>query len=289
MAAAETETELQHGSSPWRRFRRHRMAQLGVLILVAQILFVTVGPMLSPMDALKQNLFARYGAPDSVHWMGTDELGRDLMVRVMLGGRVSMVVGLCAMAFALAVGTLLGAIAGYYPRMDGIIMRVTDMMLSFPSIIVLILLASVFGTGFWTIVVVVGALRWMSIARIIRASFLSLREREYVEAARATGAGGFRIVLKHMLPNTMGPIIVNCTLGVASAILTESTLSFLGFGIQPPTPTWGNMLQNAQSEMFDAPWMAIYPGLAILLAVMSINFIGDGLRDAFDPRANTRG
>ncbi len=289
MAAAETETELQHGSSPWRRFRRHRMAQLGVLILVAQILFVTVGPMLSPMDALKQNLFARYGAPDSVHWMGTDELGRDLMVRVMLGGRVSMVVGLCAMAFALAVGTLLGAIAGYYRKMDSIIMRVTDMMLSFPSIIVLILLASVFGTGFWTIVVVVGALRWMSIARIIRASFLSLREREYVEAARATGAGGFRIVLKHMLPNTMGPIIVNCTLGVASAILTESTLSFLGFGIQPPTPTWGNMLQNAQSEMFDAPWMAIYPGLAILLAVMSINFIGDGLRDAFDPRANTRG
>ena len=186
---------------------------------------------------------------------------------------------------AILAGTLFGAVAGYYGRVaDTLIMRFTDFMLSVPRLLVLLLVGGVFGTSLALIIALIGLTAWMHVARLVRAAFLSLREREFIEAARALGAGDARLIAQHILPNALGPVIVAATLGVAGAILAESTLSYLGYGVQPPTPTWGNMLQNAQSEMYSAPWLAIFPGLLIFATIMSINFVGDGLRDALDPR-----
>jgi len=218
--------------------------------------------------------------------MGTDQLGRDQLSRLMHGGKFSLQVGVLATVVAVLAGTVLGALAGYYGGLaDSIIMRFTDFMLSVPRLLVLLLVGGVFGTSLVLIIALIGLTAWMHVARLVRAAFLSLREREFVEAARALGAGDARLIVRHILPNALGPVIVAATLGVAGAILAESTLSYLGYGVQPPTPTWGNMLQNAQSEMYAAPWLAIFPGLLIFATIMSINFVGDGLRDALDPRA----
>jgi len=276
----------------WERFRRHRMALAGfVLIAVFALAAAEVGNV-SPYNPEKSDLDNRLAAPSWPHPMGTDDLGRDLLTRIFYGGRVSLTIGVAAMALAVTIGTVVGALAGYYGGwVDNVLMRFTDLVLSFPPLFVLILLTLVLRSvpvpvlrgGVLAIVLVIAALSWMTVARLVRAAFLSLREVTFVEAARGVGAGSGRLMFRHILPNSVSPIIVAATLRVASSIITESGLSFLGFGVQPPTPTWGNMLQAAQDQMTTAPWTAIYPGLMIFLTVIAINFIGDGLRDALDP------
>ncbi len=276
--------------SQWRmaleRFRAHRPAVLGFFVLVTLALLSAAAPLVSPYDPDKTVLLLIYEPPSLTHPFGTDDLGRDLATRILYGGRVSLSVGLLAVTVAVSVGTLVGTIAGYYGRwIDSLLMRFVDMMYSFPRLFLLILFGVFFkGMTIGVIVLVLGLLSWMTTSRLVRASFLSLKQREFVEAARCVGARDRRIIVRHILPNSLAPIIVAATLGVAAAIIAESTLSFLGLGIQPPTPSWGNMLNHATSDMDKAPWIAIFPGLFIFLAVVSINFIGDGLRDALDPR-----
>jgi peptide/nickel transport system permease protein len=275
-----------------RRFLRHRLAVFGLIMLVLLTLLSIAAP-LYPFDPEDINLRAKLEPPSASHWMGTDDLGRDLMARILYGGRVSMAVGILSTGVALIIGTIVGAIAGFQGGwLDNWLMRLTDLFLSFPSLFVLILLSAMirdtplaaFRGGLVTIVLVIAVLSWMVTARLVRATFLSLREQEYVEASRALGTPAIQIVLRHILPNAIGPIVVQAALLMAYAILTESGLSYLGFGIQPPTPTWGNMLNDAQTYMTRYPWVAVFPGLMIFITVLSVNFVGDGLRDAFDPR-----
>ena len=273
-------------SMAFERFRAHRPAVFAVFLLGTLALLSAAAPLVSPYDPDKPVLLEIYEPPSLKHPFGTDDLGRDLATRILYGGRVSLSVGLLAVTVAVSIGTLVGVVAGYYGRwIDSLLMRFVDMMYSFPRLFLLILFGVFFkGMTIGVIVLVLGVLSWMTTSRLVRASFLSLKNREFVEAARSVGAGDRRIIVRHLLPNSLAPIIVAATLGVAAAIIAESTLSFLGLGIQPPTPSWGNMLNRATSDMDKAPWIAIFPGLFIFLAVVSINFIGDGLRDALDPR-----
>lgn len=274
----------QPGSRPWRAFRHNRSALLGMLILAIIGVVVVLGPELSPYDVVEPNISARLRPPTLAHPMGTDELGRDLLTRILAGGRLSLVVGLIATVVALSIGVAVGAVAGYLGgAVDNVLMRVVDVALSLPDLFLLILASALLGPSIGTMIVVIAIVRWMNVARLVRASFLSLREREFIEAARAAGGGGLWIVARHLLPNSLSPIIVAGTLGVASAIIAESTLSFLGLGIQPPATSWGSMLRNAQAQLFTSPWMAVFPGLMIFLTVLAINLVGDGLRDALDP------
>jgi peptide/nickel transport system permease protein len=270
----------------FERFLGHRLAVIAVFVLAILAALAAFAPLVSPYDPEKTALLLIRESPSASHPFGTDGLGRDLATRMLYGGRVSLAVGVSAVVVAITLGTLIGGVAGFYGKwLDGALMRLVDAMFSFPRLFVLIILGTLFhGMTPVTIVVSLGVLSWMTTARLVRASFLSLKHREFVEAARSIGASNTRIIVRHLLPNSMAPIIVAATLGVAGAIITESTLSFLGLGIQPPTPTWGNMLQDAQDELGRAPWLAIFPGLVIFLAVVSINFIGDGMRDALDPR-----
>jgi peptide/nickel transport system permease protein len=276
----------------WRRFRRHPGAIIGCIVLLGMILAVTLAG-LSPYNPEKSEMLARYKSPSISHPMGTDALGRDLMTRVLYGGRISLTVGLSVMMITLVIGVPVGAIAGYFGGwVDNVLMRITDAALSLPSLMVLILLSAILrevdapllqNNPVLTIASVIGLLSWMYVARLVRASYLAIREVDYVTATRALGASNLRIIALHIFPNAIGPVIVESTLEVAYAILEESGLSFLGFGIQPPTPSWGNLLSNAQEYMVKYPWLAIFPGVMIFLSVISINYIGDGLRDAFDP------
>ncbi len=280
----------------WHSYRRHKPAMVGTIIFLVFVLAAIFAPYLTPYDPEKTDLDAMLQPPSLAHPMGTDELGRDLLTRILYGGRVSLSIGIMAMTLAVTVGTVIGGVAGFYGRwIDNILMRFTDMMLSFPQLFVLIILAialrdlpidALRGTAFasvFSIVLVIAVLAWMQVARLVRASFLSLKEKEFTEAARCIGVSNRRIMLRHLLPNALSPIIVAATFRVATSIITESGLSYLGFGVQPPTPTWGNMLKNAQDQMTRAPWTAIFPGLMIFVTVIAINFIGDGLRDSLDP------
>jgi peptide/nickel transport system permease protein len=268
-----------------RQFFRHKMAVFGLFMMILLVLCVVFADVIMPFDAEEPDLFNMMASPGWPHLLGTDELGRDLLTRALYGGRVSLVVGIFAMLIAVTLGTLIGAIAGYFGGItDNVLMRFTDFALAFPRIFVLILLAILLRPGITTVVLVIGVLAWMPVARLVRGSFLEIRNRQFIEAAQAVGAGNMRVMFRHILPNALGPIIVAASLGVADAIISESGLSFLGLGIQPPTATWGNMLKNALDQIFDAPWTAIVPGFMIFLTVLSINYIGDGLRDAFDPR-----
>jgi peptide/nickel transport system permease protein len=279
-------------SKVWKRFSRHPGAMAGSIILTILLLAVVLGSF-SPYSSVKSTISDRLQQPSWHHPMGTDPLGRDLLTRILYGGRVSMSVGLLVVAITLVVGVTVGAIAGYSGgTIDNILMRITDAALTLPSLLVLILLSSILRevelpffekNNVVTIAVVIGALSWMTFARLVRAAFLTLREMDYVTAARSLGASHFRIVLAHILPNAIGPIIVESTLQLGYAIIEESGLSFLGFGIQQPTPSWGNLLSNAQENFVKYPWLAIFPGVMIFLTIISVNYIGDGLRDAFDP------
>ena len=273
-----------------RQFLRHKMAVVGLLIMTVMVFCVSFAHILMPFDAEEPDLFNMVAPPSWQHLMGTDELGRDLLTRTLYGGRVSLAVGIFAMLIAVSIGTLIGAFAGYFGGiLDNVLMRFTDFALAFPRIFVLILLAILIRPGIATVIFVIGILSWMPVARLVRGSFLEVKSRQYIEAARAIGSSTGRIMFHHILPNALGPIIVAASLGVADAIISESGLSFLGLGIQPPTATWGNMLKNALDQIFNAPWTAIVPGFMIFLTVISINYIGDGLRDAFDPRKFEKG
>jgi peptide/nickel transport system permease protein len=279
-------------SSVWKRFRRHPGAIAGSIVLGILVLLVLLAP-LSPYDAELSTMSERLQSPSWRHPMGTDALGRDLLTRVLYGGRISLTVGLIVVGISLTVGVPIGAVAGYYGgRLDSVLMRLTDTFLSLPSFLVLILLSAILRevelplferSNVVTIGVVIGMFGWMTFARLVRAAFLTLRELDFVSATRALGGSDLRIILNHILPNAIGPIIVECTLELGYAIIEESGLSFLGFGIQPPTASWGNLLGNAQENFTKYPWLAIFPGLMIFLAIISVNYIGDGLRDAYDP------
>jgi peptide/nickel transport system permease protein len=268
----------------WRRFRRHKPAVVSAVVLILLALTTIVGPLVSKYNFHQIDLLNRSKGPSSAHWFGTDLLGRDEFVRVLYGGRISLAVGLAVAVSAGVIGGVVGGLAGYYGGwIDNIMMRVTDLFLSFPFLVILILASRIFGGSIMNVVILLTLFFWMADARIVRGVFLSMKEREFVEAARASGARDRRIIFYHMLPNAMGPIIVNVTLGVAAAILTESALSFLGFGIQPPTPSWGNLLNSAQDAAIISPWLVWFPGLMILATVLCVNYLGDGLRDALDP------
>jgi peptide/nickel transport system permease protein len=271
----------------WRRLKRHRLALVSAIVLVLLFLIAIFGPYLSPYgrDIIE---YTGAKAPSWEHWLGTDELGRDELTRLMYGGRVSLMVGVVVAILSSGIGTLVGMAAGYYGgRLDNVLMRFTDMVLALPLLPLLMVAGVVFYDRGWdsllVIPVILGVLEWMAVARLVRGSFLALREKEFVEAARAMGASDWRIITRHLLPNSIAPIVVNTTLVVGAAIIVESVLSFLGFGIQPPTPSWGNMLSNARSTMITFPWLMWGPGVAIVLTVLSVNFLGDGLRDALDP------
>jgi len=276
----------------WRRFRRHPGAIAGAIILSIIVISVILAP-LSPYDPLKSDIKNRFQPPSIEHPMGTDGLGRDLLTRVLYGGRISIFVGLMVMAITLVIGIPIGSIAGFFGGwVDNILMRIIDAALSLPTLLVLILLSALLresdlpfveNNNVMTIAFVIGILAWPTVARLVRAVFLVFREMEYVTASHALGASDFKIMTGDILPNGFGPIIVEATLEVGYAIMEESTLSFLGFGIMPPTPSWGNLLSNAQEHLSQYPWLAIFPGLMIFFTIISINYIGDGLRDALDP------
>jgi peptide/nickel transport system permease protein len=271
----------------WRRFRRHRLALLGALVLGLVVGVCVIAPLLVPESAANRVDPSHFRAPPSpTHPFGNDDVGRDILWRTVYGGRISLAIGALSIALAMSIGVVLGSVAGYYGRWtDSLIMRLTDAMLSMPSLLLLIVLTRILGASVPTIILVIGLLNWMQVTRIVRANVLSLKEQDFVLAARAMGVTDRLIIFRHVLPNTLAPVVVAATLGVGYAIILEASASFLGLGVQPPTASWGSMLYRAQGLMIQAPWVAIFPGLMILLTVMAINFLGDGLRDALDPRA----
>jgi peptide/nickel transport system permease protein len=287
----------------WRRFRRHRMAMAGAVMLVLLVLYCFGGALfVSEEYANYTDLSHRLEPPSAEHPFGTDAVGRDILARTIYGGQISLLIGLAAVVVMVVVGVLIGAIAGFYGgTIDGVLMRFTEAMFNIPQLFLLLVMAKYFGGkipdieilgrsfsgSVIVIVVIIGITSWMYLARIVRADFLSLKEREFVTAAHTIGTGNWSIIFRHILPNTMAPIIVAATLGVANAILAEAYISFLGMGVQPPTATWGNMLDGAYNYIQSAPWLWIFPGLMIVLTVLSINFLGDGLRDALDPTTVT--
>jgi len=280
----------------WRRFRRHRLAVLGAVILMFMVVAVLVGPLVYRVPIDEIDFKAKLKGPSWAHPLGTDDLGQDVLARMLYGGRISLAVGLSAMLIAIIAGTAVGALAGFMGgSADHVLMRVTDLFLSLPGLPLLLLIVYLFRDAlkkalgpevgvFVLIVAVIGGLRWMPVARLVRAQFLSLREKEFVEAARGLGAPPLRQMLRHILPNSVGPVIVAGTIDVAAAIIAESSLSFLGLGFPPDIPTWGRILFDAKDNLDFAPHWALFPGTAIFLTVLSINYIGDGLRDALDPR-----
>ena len=294
--AARIAEPVTPAKEAWRRFRKHKLAVASMFILGAIVLTVLVGPFLWAVPINEIDFTAKLKSPSGGHPFGTDDLGQDVLARLIYGGRISLAVGFAAMVVAVFVGVVIGAVAGMASgRVDAALMWITDLFLSLPQLPLLLLVSYLFrdvlkgalgpeGGTFILIVVVIGGLRWMPVARLVRAQFLSLREKEFVEAARALGASRLRLVVNHILPNAMGPVIVAGTIDVAAAIIAESTLSFLGLGFPPDIPTWGRVLFDAKDYLDIAPHWAMFPGLAIFLTVLSINFIGDGLRDALDPR-----
>jgi peptide/nickel transport system permease protein len=294
--AARRARRISPARDAWRRFRRHRLALVSALVLSLIVLAIIVGPLLWTVPINDIDFGARLASPSWDHPLGTDDLGQDLLARLMYGGRTSLAVGVCAMAVAITLGVLVGAIAGFASgRVDAALMWVADLFLALPQLPLLLLLIYLFrdkltallgteGGVFILIVPAIGGLRWMPVSRLVRAQFFSLREKEFVEAARALGASRMRMVIRHLLPNAMGPVIVAATIEIANAIIAESTLSFLGLGFPPDVPTWGRVLFDAKDYLDIAPHWALFPGFAIFLTVLSINYIGDGLRDALDPR-----
>lgn len=273
----------------WRRFRSNRLALGGACVVATLFLVAALAPLLAPFDPNAIQPYNVLEAPTWRHWLGTDELGRDVLSRMIYGARISLQVGLVSVGIAVAIGIMLGSLAGFYGGwVDTVIMRLVDIMLSFPTIFLIIAAIAFLEPNIATIMAVIGLTSWMGITRLVRAEFLSLREREFVLAAQAQGAGDARIIFPHILPNSLVPVLVTATLGVAGAILTESALSFLGIGVQPPTPSWGNILTAGKDNIDIAWWLSLFPGLAILITVLGYNLLGEGLRDSLDPRLRGR-
>ena len=269
----------------WGRLKRNRMAMSGLILVLVLFAVALLAPWLAPYDPSFINLKQVLMPPSPDHLLGTDTLGRDVLSRIIFGARISLLVGFVAVGIATLIGLFVGALAGYYGGwVDLGLMRLVDLMLCFPTLFLILAVIALLGPSIWNIMVVIGLTGWMGVARLVRAEFLSLREREFVTAARALGAGDTRLILRHMLPNALTPVMVSATLGVAGAILTESALSFLGLGVQPPTPSWGNILTAGKDNIEIAWWLSVFPGLAILFTVMSYNLLGEGIREAIDPR-----
>jgi peptide/nickel transport system permease protein len=294
LAARSRRARRQFGDSQWsiaaRHFKKNKLAIGGLIVMVLLYVLTLVTPLIAPYDPSEQGniILSRYLAPSLQHLMGTDKFGRDIFSRVLFGSRISLSIGFIAVAISITLGTLIGAFAGYFGGIvDAILMRFTDMMLSFPRLVLLIVVIALFEPNIYLVVVVLGLTGWMGTARLVRGEVLSLREREFVQAARALGMGDWRIIFRHVVPNTMAPVIVSATLGIGQTILTEASLSFLGLGVQPPTPSWGNMVSDGRDALINAWWIATFPGVAIVVTVVAFNLLGDGLRDALDPRLRT--
>lgn len=271
----------------WRQLKKNKMALLGLGILIILILAAIFANQLADYDTvvIKQNLFESLQAPSSKHWLGTDEFGRDIFARIVHGARVSLTVGIVAVSISIVVGGILGAVAGYYGGMlDNVIMRAMDIFLAVPSILLAIAIVSALGPSLANLMIAISISSVPRYARIVRASVLSIRDQEFIEAARAIGASNTRIIFRHIIPNSLAPVIVQGTLGVASAILSTAGLSFIGLGIQPPDPEWGSMLSGGRQYLRYAWWVTTFPGVAIMITILSLNLLGDGLRDALDPR-----
>ena len=280
-----SEGSKSHLSDAWRKFRRNHLALLGGIIVLIIVLSAILAPWIAPHSFSRQNLRARLNEPSAEHWMGTDGYGRDVFSRVLWGARVSLQIGFGAAGLALIIGVVLGAVAGYYGGwIDNAIMRFTDVMMCIPALFLALTVIALFGASMTNTMIVIGAIYWTRTCRIVRGEFLSLRKRDFTEAARALGLKDSRIIFRHLLPNALAPIIMQGTLFIAQVILIESGLSFLGLGAQPPTPSWGNMLTEGYKLLSIAWWIATFPGIAIFVTVLAFNLLGDGLRDALDPK-----
>lgn len=269
----------------WQRLKKNKLAVAGGIIVVLLFLAAALASFISPYDRDEIDRKHILEAPSETHLMGTDDLGRDVLSRMIYGSRISLAVGFVAVGIATIIGIILGALAGYYGRWtDRLIMRFIDIMLSIPTFFFILAVIAFIGPGIWNIMIIIGLTSWMGVARLVRAEFLSIKEREFVLAARALGASDVRIIFNHILVNSMAPVFVSAVLGIAGAILVESALSFLGLGVQPPTPSWGNILTLGKDNIEIAWWLSVFPGLAILITVLGYNLVGEGLRDVIDPR-----
>jgi peptide/nickel transport system permease protein len=269
----------------WKRFKRNKLAVAGGVCVLLLFLIAALAPVFSPYDPNDIDRTQILEPPSRSHLLGTDDLGRDVLSRMIYGSKISLAVGFVAVGLATIIGVILGAVSGYYGGWtDRLIMRFIDIMLSIPTFFLILAVIAFVGPSIWNIMLVIGLTSWMGVARLVRAEFLSIKEREFVLAARAIGAGDVRIIFRHIMVNSMSPVFVSAVLGVAAAILVESALSFLGIGVQPPTPSWGNMLTLGKDNIEIAWWLSVFPGLAILFTVLVYNLVGEGLRDALDPR-----
>jgi oligopeptide transport system permease protein len=289
-APASSPANIEHGSSPWHdawlRLRRNRLAVTGGVMLIVLSLACIIGPWLSPYDYAEQDLDNTFAPPGAAHWLGTDQLGRDLLVRILYGGRISLGVGLCATIVALTIGVTYGAVAGWVGgRTDAVMMRLVDIIYAMPFTIFVILLMVFFGRNIVLLFVAIGAVEWLTMARIVRGQIMSLKKMEFIEAARSLGFGNRRIIFRHLLPNALGPIIVYATLTIPAVMLLEAFLSFLGLGVQPPMSSWGTLIKDGAEKMEEYWWLLVFPGTLFSLTLFSLNFLGDGLRDALDVRA----
>lgn len=283
--------DLEQGSSLWRdawhRLSKNKIAVFGGTVLIVLAVACIVGPWLSPYGYEDNNLDNTFSPPTMAHWLGTDQLGRDLLVRLLVGGRISIGVGLCATAVALTIGVVYGAVAGFFGgKIDSLMMRIVDIMYALPFTIFVILLMVFFGREIWLLFLAIGAVEWLTMARIVRGQIMTLKKMEFIEAARSLGLGKRRIIFRHMIPNVLGPIIVYTTLTIPAVMLLEAFLSFLGLGVQPPLSSWGVLIKDGAEKMEEYPWLLIFPGTVFSLTLFSLNFLGDGLRDALDVRSS---
>lgn len=280
-----TTEEVGQATVIWRRFRKHKLALASMIFLLFLLAVAILAPWIMPYPYEEIDVPNAFAPPSAQHWMGTDQLGRDVLSRMMWGTRISLYVGIVATLIGQIFGVFVGAIAGYYGgRVDMLLMRLTDFFLTLPALPLLLVLSVIIGASVNGVIFILAMLGWMATARLVRGVVLSLREQEFIEASRALGVSDSTIIIRHMIPNSMAPVIVSVTLGVGTTIIVEAALSFLGFGVRPPTPSWGNMLNRVQDYVLMNPMLAIYPGVAIFLTVLAFNFMGDGLRDALDPR-----
>lgn len=279
------------GTSLWeisfKRLVKNKLAVFGFVVLMLLIVVSVLAPLIAPYDRDATDLKALYNSPSGEHWLGTDELGRDTFTRLVYGGRVSLMVGLVSTSISITIGIVLGSVAGFFgKKADTVIMRIVDMFMCFPFYVIAITMAAILGPSIWNVMIISGVLGWTSIARLVRAEIMTIKQREFIEAARALGLNSREIIVRHMLPNILSVIVVYATLGIANGILTEAGLSFLGLGVKQPQPSWGNMLSAAQSlkALNNYWWLWVPPGILVCVTVLSINFLGDGLRDALDPK-----
>ena len=294
LAVRQRRAGAMHSDSQWtiaaRQFRRNRLALFGLAIIVLLYLVAVLAPLLAPHDPIAQDDIARTGylSPRPGNWLGTDRFGRDVLSRIVYGSRISLSIGFIATALSITIGTLFGAAAGYFGgKIDSLLMRFTDMVLAFPRLVLLIMIVALFSPSIAVIIIVLGLTQWPGTTRIVRGDVLSLREREFIQAAHALGMSRLRIMMRHLIPNVLAPVIVTATLGIGNTIVLEAGLSFLGLGVQAPTPTWGSMVAEGRDNLLGAWWVATFPGLTIVLVVLAFNLVGDGLRDALDPRLRT--